>query len=187
MITAISTLYSKAMRPNIIITIPGLPQWLEAFESAAFLGIPVTTAFLLSPKQLFAAANAYLRAIERRIVSRLNPVVTSFASISFSRLVAALSAEHARETTSRIGIAMAARIYSAAHDLRISPEWRKVYSAGARPLSLIWQNDTLCDSELLRDLIERGFMEPFTVTAMYGPLEPWFDKTWKLSEIELVK
>jgi transaldolase len=172
MITTISTLYSKAMRPNIIITIPGMPQWLEAFEAAIFLGIPVTTAFLLSPKQFFAAANAYLRGIERRIVSRLNPVVTSFASISFSRLVAALSAEHARETTSRIGIAMAGRIYKAARDLRISPEWRWIYTAGARPLCLIWQTDTLCDSALLRDFTERGFLEPFTVTAMTESREP---------------
>lgn len=166
MITAISTLWSKAMRPNIIITIPGMPQWLEAIEAAIYLGIPVTAAFLLSPEQFFAAANAYLRGIERRIVSRLNPVVTSFASISFSRLVAALSAKHARETTSRIGIAMAGRMYKAAHDLRISPEWRRIYTAGARPLCLIWQTDSLCDSELLRDFTERGFMEPFTVTTM---------------------
>ena len=166
MITAISTLHSKAMRPNIIITIPGMPQWLEAFEAAIFLGIPVTTAFLLSPEQFLAAANAYLRGIERRMVSRLNPVVTSFASISFSCLVAALSAKHARETTARIGIAVAGRIYKAAHDLRISPEWRRGYTAGARPLCLIWQTDRLCDSELLRDFTERGFMEPFTVTAM---------------------
>jgi hypothetical protein len=26
-----------------------------------------------------------------------------------------------------------------------------------------------------------------TVFPLYGPLQPWFDKTWRLGEIELVK
>jgi len=25
------------------------------------------------------------------------------------------------------------------------------------------------------------------IFRLYGPLEPWFDKTWRLGEIELVK
>lgn len=166
MITAISTLYTKAMRPNIVITIPGTPQWLEAFEEAIVLGIPVTTAFLLSPEQFLAAAKAYLRGIERRIVARLNPVANAFASISFARLVAAFSTEHSSERTARIGIAVARRIYRAARELHILPEWTRIYTAGARPLCLIWQTDTLGDCELLRDIPVQGFMESFTATAM---------------------
>jgi hypothetical protein len=27
----------------------------------------------------------------------------------------------------------------------------------------------------------------FIILRMYGPLEPWLDKTWRPSEIELVK
>ena len=27
----------------------------------------------------------------------------------------------------------------------------------------------------------------FTILRMYGPLEPWIDKTWRPGEIELVK
>ena len=27
----------------------------------------------------------------------------------------------------------------------------------------------------------------FTLLRLYGPLEPWFDKTWRPGEIELVK
>ena len=27
----------------------------------------------------------------------------------------------------------------------------------------------------------------FTIFRLYGPLEPWFDKTWRPGEIQLVK
>jgi len=27
----------------------------------------------------------------------------------------------------------------------------------------------------------------FTIFRLYGPLDPWFDKSWRLGEIELVK
>jgi len=27
----------------------------------------------------------------------------------------------------------------------------------------------------------------FTILRLYGPLKPWFDKTWRPGEIELVK
>jgi hypothetical protein len=27
----------------------------------------------------------------------------------------------------------------------------------------------------------------FTILRLYGPLEPWFDKTWKPGEFEMVK
>ncbi len=165
MITAISVLYAKAPRANIIITIPGLPEWLEAFEEAIFLGIPITLAFLLSPEQLLAAAKAYLRGVERRIISRLDPVVTSFARISFSRLVTVFSAETATDTSSPMAIGMARKIYEAARDLYISPEWRRIFTVGARPLWLIWKTDTLCDYALLSDFLIRGNVEPSTVAV----------------------
>jgi len=84
-LAAAKTLHARAERPNLFIKIPGTSEGLPAIEEAIFAGVPVNVTLLFSGAQYVAAAEAYLRGIERRISAGLNPDVGSVASPSPER------------------------------------------------------------------------------------------------------
>src|ERR1700689_1224051 len=84
-IAAAKDLFARAGRPNLFIKIPGAKEGLPAIEEAIFAGIPVNVTLLFSREQYIAAANAFLRGIERRIAAGLSPDVESVASVFISR------------------------------------------------------------------------------------------------------
>src|ERR1700719_4394903 len=84
-IAAAKDLHGRAGRPNLFIKIPGTKEGLPAIEEAIFAGIPINVTLLFSSEQYAAAAEAFLRGIERRITAGLNPAVGSVASIFISR------------------------------------------------------------------------------------------------------
>src|SRR5262249_38785490 len=84
-IAAAKQLHGRAARQNLFIKIPGTKEGLPAIEEAIFAGIPVNVTLLFSSGQYVAAAEAYIRGIERRIAGGLNPKVASVASVFISR------------------------------------------------------------------------------------------------------
>src|SRR5438128_6542039 len=84
-LNAAKTLHARAGRPNLLIKIPGTKEGLPAIEEAIFAGIPINVTLIFSPRQYVAAAEAFLRGIERRIDAGLDPVVGSVASVFISR------------------------------------------------------------------------------------------------------
>ena len=58
---------------------------MPAIEEAIFAGVPITVTLLFSREQYVAAAEAYLRGVERRIDAGLEPGVESVASLFISR------------------------------------------------------------------------------------------------------
>lgn len=163
LVTSVVNIYAKVRRPNILITIPCIPDWLEAIEEIIYREIPVNLASLFSCQHFLAAGQVCLRGIERRIFSGLKPVASSFASVSISHLVAALSNDLSKESFIQGGLAMARRIYKASRDLHHSQEWECAYNAGVRPLRLIWKIDTQydCGTSLIK-----GLVAPLTVAAL---------------------
>ena len=84
-LAAAKDLHARAGRPNLFIKIPGTKEGLPAIEEAIFAGIPINVTLLFSREQYVAAAEAFLRGIERRIDAGLNPDVGSVASVFISR------------------------------------------------------------------------------------------------------
>src|SRR5229473_2436606 len=78
-------LHKKANRRNLFIKIPGTREGAPAIEEAIFAGVPVNVTLIFSREHYLAAANAYMRGIERRLAAGLNPHVASVASIFISR------------------------------------------------------------------------------------------------------
>ena len=66
-------LHARAQRPNLFIKIPGTSEGRTAIEDAIFAGVPVNVTLLFSAGHYIAAAEAYLRGIERRIAAGLDP------------------------------------------------------------------------------------------------------------------
>jgi transaldolase len=159
-------LHARAARPNLLIKIPGTREGLPAIEEAIFAGVPVNVTLLFSREQYLAAAEAYLRGIERRIEAGLNPQVGSVASVFISRWDAAVAGKVPSELNNWLGIAMARRIYQAYHELLASPRWQRTYNAGARPQRLLWASTGTKDPKASDVLYIRALAAPFTVNTM---------------------
>ena len=105
-IAAAKQLFARAKRPNLFIKIPGTREGLPAIEEAIFAGVPVNVTLLFSREHTLAAAEAFLRGIERRIEAGLDPVVGSVASLFVSRWDAAVASQVPAALHNRLGIAI---------------------------------------------------------------------------------
>jgi transaldolase len=159
-------LFARAARPNVLIKIPGTKEGLPAIEEAIFSGVPVNVTLLFSREHYLAAAEAFLRGIERRIAAGLNPDVGSVASLFVSRWDVAVTGKTPEALRDQLGIAIAKRTYKAAHDLLNSPRWERVYNLGARPQRLLWASTGTKDPKASDILYVKALAAPFTVNTM---------------------
>ena len=155
-IAAAKSLFASAGRPNLMIKIPGTAEGLPAIEEAIFAGIPINVTLLFSREHYFAAAEAFLRGIERRIDAGLKPDVASVASVFVSRWDSAVAGTVPDALRNQLGIAMAKRTYKAYRSLLSSPRWQRVYNAGARPQRLLWASTGTKDPEGVRRPVHQG-------------------------------
>jgi transaldolase len=165
-VSAARDLHRQAGKPNLFIKIPGTLEGLPAIEAAIFAGVPVNVTLLFSAEQYVAAAEAYLRGVERRIQAGLNPAVGSVASIFVSRWDAATSNKVPRELTNRLGIAIAQRTFKAYRELLASDRFLRVANAGARVQRLLWASTGTKDSKASDILYVKALAAPFTVNTM---------------------
>lgn len=162
----VKDLYGRAGQPNLFIKIPGTEEGLPAIEEAIFGGIPVNVTLLFSREQYLAAAQAYLRGVERRIDAGLDPNVASVASVFVSRWDAAVAPKVPEALRNRLGIAVAMRTYQAYRNLLDSPRWQRVYNAGARPQRLLWASTGTKDPKASDILYVKALAAPSTVNTM---------------------
>src|ERR1044071_4474353 len=159
-------LYARAGRPNLFIKIPGTKEGLPAIEEAIFAGVPINVTLLFSREHCVAAAEAFLRGIERRIDAGLQPDVGSVASLFVSRWDAAVSGKTPAALNNKLGIAIAKRTYKAYRELLGSPRWQRIYNAGARPQRLLWASTGTKDPKASDVLYVKALAAPFTVNTM---------------------
>jgi len=165
-IESAKALHAKAGRANLFIKIPGTPEGIPAIEEAIFAGVPVNVTLLFSREQYLAAAEAYLRGIERRIAKGLNPDVGSVASLFISRWDGAVASQVPDALKNRLGIAIGGRCYTAYLDLLHAPRWLRIFNCGARPQRLLWASTGTKDPEASDTLYIEALASPFTVNTM---------------------
>jgi transaldolase len=165
-LAAAKELHARAERPNLFIKIPGTKEGLPAIEEAIFAGVPVNVTLLFSREHYVAAAEAFLRGIERRIDAGLNPNVGSVASVFISRWDVAVMNKVPEALRDRLGIAIAQRTYKAYRALLDTPRWQRVYNAGARPQRLLWASTGTKDPKASDVLYIKALAAAFTVNTM---------------------
>jgi transaldolase len=165
-IAAARDLSQRGSKSNLFIKIPGTKEGLPAIEAAIFAGVPINVTLLFSREQYVAAAEAYLRGVERRIEAGLNPAVASVASLFVSRWDVATAGKAPAELTNRLGIAIAQRTYKAYLELLTSPRFLRAASAGARPQRLLWASTGTKDPKASDILYVKALAAPFTVNTM---------------------
>lgn len=165
-VQAATTLHAQGQRPNIFIKIPGTEAGITAIEAAIFAGVPVNVTLLFSCEHYLAAAEAYLRGIERRIAAGLDPAVASVASIFVSRWDVAVQDKVPQDLHNRLGIAMAKRTYKAYRELLASTRWQTLAGEGARPQRLLWASTGTKDPAASDTLYVDALAAPDTINTI---------------------
>ena len=165
-LAAVKSLHVRAGRPNLLIKIPGTKEGLPAIEESIFAGVSVNVTLLFSREHYVAAAEAFLRGIERRIDAGLNADVGSVASVFISRWDATVAGKVPAALNNRLGISVAKRTYKAYRELLGSPRWERIYNAGARPQRLLWASTGTKDPKASDVLYIKALAAPFTVNTM---------------------
>ncbi|MGD0018835.1 MAG: transaldolase [Candidatus Limnocylindrales bacterium] len=165
-IRAATGLHALAGRPNLFIKIPGTPAGLEAIEESVFAGVPVNVTLLFSTEQYLAAADAYTRAIERRVEAGLNPYIASVASVFVSRWDGPLAGDLPADLHLQLGLATARRTYAAYRALLESDRWQRLLNEGARPQRLLWASTGTKDPKASDVLYVEALAAPLTVNTM---------------------
>ncbi len=165
-LAAAKELFARAGRPNLMIKIPGTREGLPAIEEAIFSGIPVNVTLLFSREHYFAAAEAFMRGIERRVDAGLKPDVASVASVFVSRWDAAVKDKVPDALRNQLGPAVSQRTYKAYRSLLSSPRWQRIYNAGAWPQRLLWASTGSKDPLASDVMYVRALAAPFTVNTM---------------------
>ena len=165
-IDAAARIHGQGERPNLYVKIPGTPEGVPAIEESIFDGVPINVTLLFSREQYVAAAEAYLRGIERRITAKRDPRVASVASLFVSRWDKAVGDRAPPELRNRLGIAIAGRTYSAYRELLASARWRKLAAVGARPQRLLWGSTGTKDPKAPDTLYVEALAAPDTIDTM---------------------
>ena len=159
-------LHGLAARPNFFIKIPGTTAGLKAIEETIFAGVPVNVTLLFSTEQYLAAAEAYTRAIERRVEAGLNPYVPSVASVFVSRWDGPLAGDLPADLHLKLGIATAQLTYNAYTELIHGDRWARLMNEGARPQRLLWASTGTKDKTTSDVLYIEALAAPLTVNTM---------------------
>jgi transaldolase len=165
-LTVARDLSKRGGKPNLFIKIPGTQEGLPAIEAAIFAGVPVNVTLLFSKEQYVAAAEAYLRGVERRIEAGLNPAVASVASIFISRWDVAVAGKVPADLTNHLGIAVAQQTYKAYLEMLASPRFQRAANAGARAQRLLWASTGTKDKKASDILYVKTLAAPFTINTM---------------------
>ena len=159
-------LHGRAKRPNLFIKIPGTRKGIPAIEETIFAGVPVNVTLLFSREQYVAAAEAYMRGIERRIAAGLDSKVGSVASIFVSRWDVAVKDKVPAPLRNRLGIAIAKRTYKAYREVLASSRWRTIADTGAQSQRLLWASTSTKDPDASDTLYVEALAAPDTINTI---------------------
>lgn len=165
-IDAAKRICAQADRANLFVKIPGTPEGIPAIEESIYAGVPVNVTLLFSREHYLAAAEAYLRGIERRIADGLDPKVASVASLFVSRWDKAVADKVPAMLRNRLGIAIGGRAWRAYRGLLASPRWVKLAAAGAMPQRLLWASTGTKDPNASDTLYVEALAAPDTIDTM---------------------
>jgi transaldolase len=165
-LAAARKLHAKAARPNLFIKIPGTREGLPAIEEAIFQGVPINVTLLFSTGQYQAAAEAYLRGLERRVAAGLSPDVRSVASLFVSRWDKATMEKLPANLRNKLGIAVGQQSFRAYRQLMATDRWQRLMNLGARPQRLLFASTGVKDPSAPDTMYVTALAAPNTVNTM---------------------
>jgi transaldolase/glucose-6-phosphate isomerase len=163
--------YWKAVgRPNVMIKIPGTAEGVPAVEQALYDGINVNITLLFSVEAYEKVAEAYLRALERRLEEGKSLDINSVASFFVSRVdtnVDRKLEELGRtDLQGKAALANARDAYGRFERIFSGPRWEKLRDAGAAPQRPLWASTSTKSPNYPDTLYVDQLVAPHTVNTM---------------------
>jgi transaldolase len=165
-IAAAAHIHRAAQCANLFVKIPGTPEGVPAIEQSIFEGIPINVTLLFSPQQYLAAAQAYLRGLERRLEAGRDLNVASVASLFVSRWDKAIESRVPAALRNRLGLAVAGQTYAAYLELLRSERWQQLEMQGARPQRLLMASTGTKDPAASPTLYAEALIAPATIDTL---------------------
>ncbi|MBF6571533.1 MAG: transaldolase [Candidatus Binataceae bacterium] len=165
-VAAAKALHRKANRRNLFIKIPGTKEGAPAIEEAIFSGVPVNVTLLFTRDHYVAAADAYMRGLERRVAAGLRPDVCSVASLFVSRWDKSTMDKVPERDRDRLGIAIGQQTYAAYRATLASDRWQRLANCGARAQRLLFASTGTKDPKASDVLYVGALAAPNTVDTM---------------------
>jgi transaldolase len=165
-VAAAAGIHARAARRNLFVKIPGTVAGLAAIEESIFEGVPVNVTLLFSKDQYLAAAEAYLRGIERRVAAGRDPRVASVASLFISRWDKAVHDQVSPGMRNQLGIAVGGVVYAAYRGILESARWQRLAERGARPQRLLWASTGTKDPGAPDCLYVEALAAPQTINTL---------------------
>ncbi|RDS84094.1 transaldolase [Dyella psychrodurans] len=159
-------LHKKAAVHNLFIKVPGTPAGIGAIEELIFRGVPINVTLLFSPEQYEAAAESWLRGLERRHAAGLELDVASVASVFISRWDVKVVDKVPAELHNTLGFAVCDKIYASYRKLLDSPRLQRLQNNGARVQRLLWASTGTKDPKASDVLYIEHLAAPLTVNTM---------------------
>ena len=161
------SLHARARRNNLFIKVPGTPEGIPAIEELIFEGVSINVTLLFSKAQYLAAAEAYLRGLERRAAAgRPLGEVSSVASLFVSRWDRKTAAALPTTLKNQVGIAVSRECYAAYCQLCAEDRWLALEAKGARPQRLLYASTSTKDPALSPTLYVEALLSARTVNTM---------------------
>jgi len=175
-VAAAKDLCARAGRRNLFIKIPGTEEGLPAIEEAIASGVPVNVTLLFDEGHYRAAADAYMKGIERRVAHNQDPFVGSVASVFISRWDSSVSESVPDDLKNDLGVAIGLDVYRAYRELKSSDRWLRLENSGAKMQRLLWASTGTKDPNAPDTLYVQGLAAPFTINTMPDKtLEAFYD------------
>jgi transaldolase len=158
-------------RPNVLIKLPGTAEGVEAFEELTARGVNVNMTLLFAVDRYRDIAEAYVRAIGKRVdagepVDRAASVASFFVSRVDTKVDAALEKLGREDLRGKAAVANARVAYAVFQEVFSGEEWERLAQAGAAVQRPLWASTSTKNPDYPDTLYVDELIGPDTVNTM---------------------
>jgi transketolase len=161
-------------RPNLFIKIPGTAEGVPAIERMLFEGVNINITLLFSIESYEAVAQAYLRALERRVeagppIDRVASVASFFLSridVLVDELLGHRAGPDAKRLMGKVAVANATLAYQSFKRILESDRWKRLAAKGARPQRMLWASTSTKNPDYDDLMYVTPLIGPMTINTM---------------------
>src|SRR3954452_151967 len=157
-------------RPNVMVKIPGTDEGAPAIEECLYEGININITLLFSVAAYERVAEAFIKAMERRLEEGKEPNITSVASFFVSRVDTEvdkrLESLDRTDLAGTAAVANARLAYARFQDLFQGERWQRLADAGAHPQRPLWASTGTKNPAYPETKYVDTLVGPYTVNTM---------------------
>jgi transaldolase len=158
-------------RPNVLIKLPGTAEGVRAFEELTARGVNVNMTLLFAVERYREIAEAYVRALGKRVdagepVDKASSVASFFVSRVDTKVDAELEKIGREDLRGKAAVANARIAYAVFEEVFSGAEWERLAEAGAAVQRPLWASTSTKNPDYPDTLYVDELIGPDTVNTM---------------------